>query len=504
MRKLARVVFDEAHSEAWTIRPELATAIQASHPQDSSYARAAAALRGRDFDVAVHAAGALSADALALADVLVLAHPSDPKWERTVPGGSPVLSPEEIDAVEAFVRGGGGLLVLGEEEQEKYGNNLNELLERFGLHLDNTVVSDYDRFHQAPSWVLADLEAHRARAGADLLTRVHEACFYRATTVAAENRRPRPRPHLAGRVDPERAARRVAEHGPVASRSSPTRTCSATTASGELDHEAAVAEPPVLARRAGVRAGRARRRLRGRGGTRAGLGSRRRPTRCACCRSPTAAPPRTPRRPPRTSTRWSRRSRASSPTSPTRPAYLDAVGEDLRAWADGGFAKPDFTRSLELFRPEQQRADGVEHLVVFPMYLQNASRDTRFEALIIRVPWPEWLAELERTRYDNAKFVPVTFVDRTAGYDSECAVPVPETVSVAAGRSTTSARSSATARPSASAASSPRPRGRRPEPPARRRRRCCAPSSSRATPTCCGTSCTTARTRTATCRSTRS
>src|SRR3712207_2713837 len=94
-------------------------------------------------------------------------------------------------------------------------------------------------------------------------------------------------------------------------------------------------------------------------------------------------------------------------------------------------AKPDFTRSLELFRPEQQRADGVEHLVVFPMYLQNASRDTRFEALIVRVPWPEWLAELERTRYDNAKFVPVTFVDNTAGYDSECAVLFPETVAVA-------------------------------------------------------------------------
>jgi hypothetical protein len=116
---------------------------------------------------------------------------------------------------------------------------------------------------------------------------------------------------------------------------------------------------------------------------------------------------------------------------PHQGAYLAAVQEDLRAWADGDLARPDFTRSLELFRPEQQRADGVEHLVVFPMYLQNASRDTRFEALIIRVPWPEWLAELERTRYDNAKFVPVTFVDRTAGYDSECAVLFPETVSVA-------------------------------------------------------------------------
>ena len=87
MRKLARVVFDESHSEAWSIRPEVAAAIQANHPEDSSYARAAQALRDRDFDVAAHTDGPLTADALALADVLVLAHPSDPKWERTVPGG---------------------------------------------------------------------------------------------------------------------------------------------------------------------------------------------------------------------------------------------------------------------------------------------------------------------------------------------------------------------------------------------------------------------------------
>src|SRR4051812_6447561 len=65
------------------------------------------------------------------------------------------------------------------------------------------------------------------------------------------------------------------------------------------------------------------------------------------------------------------------------------------------------------------------------MYLQNASRDKRFEALIVKVPWPEWLAELERERYDNPKFVPVTFVDNTAGYDSECAVLFPESVATA-------------------------------------------------------------------------
>jgi hypothetical protein len=120
-----------------------------------------------------------------------------------------------------------------------------------------------------------------------------------------------------------------------------------------------------------------------------------------------------------------------APRFPHQADYLEAVQGDLRSWADGGYEKPDFTAALERFRPDLQREDGIQHLVVFPMYKQNGSRDKVFEALIVNVPWPEWLAELERTRYDNPKFVPVTLVDYTAGYDSECAVLFPETVSVA-------------------------------------------------------------------------
>ena len=125
---LARVVFDEAHSEAWTIRPELAREMQPAHPGDSSYARAAAVLATREFTVAPNVDQPLSTETLRECDVLVIAHPSDPAWERTTGNGSPRLSGEELDAIKAFVAQGGGLIVLGETEQEKYGNNLNELL----------------------------------------------------------------------------------------------------------------------------------------------------------------------------------------------------------------------------------------------------------------------------------------------------------------------------------------------------------------------------------------
>jgi hypothetical protein len=119
------------------------------------------------------------------------------------------------------------------------------------------------------------------------------------------------------------------------------------------------------------------------------------------------------------------------PQFPHQSAYLSATCADLEAWCRGDFARPDFAQSLELLRPERARQDGLEHLVVLPMYTPNASSDTRFEALLIRAFWPDWLAHLEQSAYPNPKFVPLQFVDYTEGYASECAVLFPETVAVA-------------------------------------------------------------------------
>ncbi len=116
-----------------------------------------------------------------------------------------------------------------------------------------------------------------------------------------------------------------------------------------------------------------------------------------------------------------------APRFPHQADYIAALGTDLRDWAAQDFGKPDFLRSIEAFRPEGQRRDGIEHLAVFPMYKQNASPDTCFEALIVRVPWPQFVAEIEANGYDNAKFLPINLVDYTDGYESECAVLFPET-----------------------------------------------------------------------------
>lgn len=436
---VARVLFDEAHGEAWTISAERAAALQPAHPADSSYAAAAAALVDHGLLVAAHRDGPLDAEVLAEADVLVIAHPSESKWEKT-DGASPVFTTAELDAIESWVRSGGGLVVLGETEQEKYGTNLGDLVARFGIAFTNTTVYDYEHQHgDNPAWVLGRRAGARtAVGGTDLLARVNRTAFYRAGTLELRT--------TAG----AEAATAILQSSPTADPAGATLVA-ATLADqgrvavyadsdligddclGDLDHRDLWVDTITWAAHAAF--------------ARAGD---------EAVTSPVLADPHwaalkaevdalrlvqepdgsidTTRHDPVALTAQVARIAAAvtglAPYFGHQEAHLAATVADLDAWAESGFARPDFTRSLHLFRPEQERRDGIEHLVLFPMYTQNASRDTRFEALVVRVPWPDWLAHLERTRYDNPKFVPVTFVDRTAGYDSECAVLFPETVAV--------------------------------------------------------------------------
>lgn len=121
---------------------------------------------------------------------------------------------------------------------------------------------------------------------------------------------------------------------------------------------------------------------------------------------------------------------ALSPALPHDAAYHAALVEDLRRWAEEGFGVPDFLDSLSQFHPSRDRSDGRQHVVVFPMYTQNGTPDRRFEAVLVREVWPEWLARIEAERYDNPMFVPIAFEDFTSGYDTHSAVLFPETVSV--------------------------------------------------------------------------
>ncbi|HEV7177530.1 MAG TPA: DUF6421 family protein, partial [Solirubrobacteraceae bacterium] len=352
-------------------------------------------------------------------------------WERTTGTGSPRFGDDELAAIASFVERGGGLVVLGETEQDKYGNNVNELLATFDLHLGNDTVQDYEHCQGAPSWILAELcEGGRGREG-DLLARVNSACLYRATTIASAN---------GARVLARAHASASAPGAPliVATRHGRGRVVVLADSDlfgddciGELDHRAlwcnlvgwAAASAPALsdqaARDGAVSSDAAWTELRDETNA------------LALLQAPDGSLTGDAGQAGRHVERMIDAIGRLAPRFEHQGEYLDAVRADLREWADHGFERPDFTASLEAFRPERYRRDGVQDLVVFPMYKQNGSRDTCFEALIVRVPWPEHVAELERSRYDNPKFVPVELVDATRGYDSECATLFPETVSVA-------------------------------------------------------------------------
>ena len=428
--KLARVLFDEAHSEAWTIRADLAREMQPSHPADSSLNLAAEALSEREFEVAVHRDGPLDTEALGATDVVVIAHPSDPKWEATTGAGSPLLDPAEIDALERFVEGGGGLVVLGETEQEKYGSNLNDLLVRFGLQIANATLQDYERHREAPTWVLADVD-HGDAATPDLLARVDAACFYRAGALEAGNGARVIARASASASLPSAPLAAVASHGAGRVAVLADSDLFGDDCIGDLDHRdlwlnllywtagsafAHPAQTPVSEAASDPAWHRLKDAVED-------LRLLQEPDGAA---DPAADPARLLQLTQAIATS----AQALEPRFPHQGDYIEALIADLGAWAESGFGKPAFDRSTEAFRPERERRDGIEHLAVFPMYKQNASRDTCFEALIVRVPWPEWVAEVEAT-YDNPKFVPVELIDHTAGYDSECAVLFPETFATA-------------------------------------------------------------------------
>ncbi|THJ67025.1 hypothetical protein E8P82_06150 [Arthrobacter echini] len=119
-----------------------------------------------------------------------------------------------------------------------------------------------------------------------------------------------------------------------------------------------------------------------------------------------------------------------APLFPHDAEYLERTVTAFEAWRTSAFAVPDFLEPLLAFQPQQHRTDGLQHLVIFPMYTQNGSTDRFVEAVLIEVLWPEFIAELEAGDYSNALFVPIRFLDFTEGYDTNSAVLFPETVAV--------------------------------------------------------------------------
>ncbi len=425
---LARVTFDESHRPAWSTRPEVAEQINPGNPQDAGYVVAAQTLRTDGFEVAVHEAGSL-ADSLAKSKVFVALHSSNDDFESTTKTGNPAYTPEEIDALVAWVEAGGGLVLFAETEQLKYGNSAAEIAARFGVEVLNVTAQDPNaNFRDVATWVLGDLLTTRTH---NLTAGVGKACFYRAGALKVSD-------SVAG------STYVVAATGPNATPAGAPLLVVQTHGRGrvvivadsdlfgddsikDLDHLTlwrnlvtwAAATTPTdedgahqkwtstdanwLALEQAVEA---MRELQSKDGSVE--------TEKDAAKTPAEA--------------MIKAIEGLMPRFEHQRDHLEATVQDIRKWIAEGFGVPDFLDSLLLFRPDLHRVDGIENLVVFPMYTQNGNPNRNFEAVITKTVWPNWIAELEANQYNNPAFVPIEFVAFTKGYDTNSAVLFPETV----------------------------------------------------------------------------
>src|SRR5690606_18059378 len=337
--------------------------------------------------------------------------------------GSPVFTPGELDAVTVFVAEGGGLVVLAEEEQDKYGNNLAELLSRFGVTVEHTTVRDPRNAHGGvASWVVAP-----PATGDGLLAGVKAACFYRAGVLSAENATVL----FATSPDADPAGAPLAVALPYGKGRVVVFADSdlfGDDSIDDYDHRGlwgnvvtwaarVPADEPAAVAGSGPKAALF--------GELKALVEELRPLQVK-----DGSVPEDKGRAKELVAAVAAKVGELAPHFPHDAAYLQAVQDDLAQWAAQDLGVPDFLRSLDRFHPDTQRIDGLEHLVVFPMYTQNGNPDRNLEAVWIRTIWPDWLAELEAGGYDNPMFVPIAFEDFTSGYDTHSAVLFPETVSV--------------------------------------------------------------------------
>jgi len=428
---MAKILIDQSHNQAWALDPAVAARMNPANPADASYQDLVVTLQDSGHEVTSHNEGLIGEDALSNVDVLLLPHASTDDWEKTIGTGSPMLAESELAAIEQFVANGGGLLLLGETEQPKYGNNFNDLSQRFGVSIANATVQDPENsFKDVATWIRPSFERH---VESDFSYRLESVCFYRSGVLevstgadsevilkSSENATPANAPvgvavkHQAGRVvvladsdlfgddsiedlDNRQFLLNIAgwlANSRIVANASNAKPANWTSTNAhwlKLQETIETLRP-----------------LQGKDGS-IDLTIHAEATASELVDSVLAS------------------IEGLAPKFSHQADYLAAVRVDIENWRRNGFKVPDFYDSLQLFRPDLNRKDGVETLAVFSMYTQNGNPNRNLEALVINTFWPDWLAAKEQ-KYNNPAFIPIEFLAFTSAYDTNSAVFFPETV----------------------------------------------------------------------------
>lgn len=432
MQKKSRILIDQSHSQAWTIDPSLALQMNPANPADASYAKLRALAEDAGYEVFAHKEGSLSKAVLSEVDVLILPHAATADWEHTVGYGSPVLAQEEISAIQEFVSNGGGLLVLGENEQAKYGNNFNELISRYGVKLSNETVQDPARnFKEVASWPKPEFPTLLL---SDFRFMVHEVVLYRTGTLELAS-------DFAGEVFLRTSESALPAQAAVAAAIRDGNGQVVVIADSDIFGDDSINDldnAKLLLNVLGFLALGSQQASRDIATARANLENNQawksmqlaveelRPMQNKDGAIEEAA------NHPKASALLDQLIagvRDLAPDFPHQADYLAQAIKDLESWRANGFAKPDFFESLQLFRPDLNRKNDVQHLAVFSMYTQNGNPNRNLEVLVTNTFWPQWLADKEK-KYSNPAFIPIEFVGFSSGYDTNSAVFFPETVAV--------------------------------------------------------------------------
>jgi alpha-ketoglutarate-dependent taurine dioxygenase len=135
---MSAIIFDESHAETWTLDKSLALTISPDNPENSYYGHLAGLLRD-ELKLVSAPMRTWDVDLLHDSRLLIIAHPSVPDVKPSLEG-SPLFSAKEIEQVRKFVEEGGGLLVIGEHNYPLWRNNLNELMEPYGIQFNSDTV----------------------------------------------------------------------------------------------------------------------------------------------------------------------------------------------------------------------------------------------------------------------------------------------------------------------------------------------------------------------------
>ena len=418
---LPKIAFDQGHSQAWSTSFEVASSINSSHPKDSSYAEVYNLLQEKGFSVS-NITGKITDEALSEIDVLVIPHSAVSEYERVINVGNCIYTKDEEELIIKFVETGGGLLVLSEHEINKYGNNIKGLLERFGISLQHDTVQDkVNNDNSVAFWPKVNIP----KANLGLTARIEQAAVYRSGSFSPSEDLEvilESFPSSDPSIVPIMVGKNFGAGYVIASGDS---DIFGDDSVNEYDHRELFYsvvnflgarkskngfKPPVLLEgwEMLTSAVEKLKLMQGKDGS---IENENKAVAASLVNVMKEAIGKL------------------IPNFPIDQEYLAMVVKDLDKWVNEGLGKPDFYESLSLFRPEAKREDGLQRLVIFPMYTQNGNPSINFEALIITIYWPKWLEAMEANGYDNKGFLTIMLEYATSGYDNHCATLFPETVS---------------------------------------------------------------------------